>query len=292
MTDSTKGYILGAVAAVSYGTNPLFAVPLYSLGMDVSSVLFYRYLFAAAILGVVMKLRGESFAISRGEGVRMAALGVMFALSSVLLFESYRFMDVGLASTLLFVEPVFIALILWIFFHERISLWTLLSIVICLAGIIFLSNPGEGARVTAVGVTLVILSSLSYALYMVGINKSSARRLPGTVITFYSLLFGMIVFAAQTRAFTAVQPVPPSWLAWACIVGISVVPTIVSLLTVAISIRCIGSVRVSILGALEPITGVIFGVALFGEILTPRAIAGILLILCAVITLILTRNRS
>ncbi len=291
MTQTTKGYILGAIAAVSYGTNPLFAVPLYEMGMGVSSVLFYRYLFATLILGAIMLLRGDSFRLARRDLPLMVLLGIFFAMSSVLLFEAYKYMDVGLASTLLFVEPVFIALILWIFFHERISMWTIASIAICLTGVVFLCNPGEGAHVTATGATLVILSSLAYAIYMVMINKSRIRRLSGSTLTFYSLLFGMIVFAVRTNGFTEVQPVPSGLLPWACIAGISIVPTIVSLMTVAVSIQCIGSVPVSILGALEPITGVMFGVALFGEILTVRASIGIVLIILAVIVLILSGRR-
>lgn len=291
MTRTTKGYILGAVAAVSYGTNPLFAVPLYEVGMDVSSVLFYRYVFASMILGFIMLVRGESFRLDRRDIPLMMLNGILFALSSVLLFEAYNYMDVGIASTLLFVEPVFIALILWIFYRDRISLWTILSIVICLTGIVFLCNPGPGANVTAEGVTLVICSSLSYALYMVFINKSRIGRLHGSTITFYSLLFGLIVFAVRTNCFFEVQPVPSGLLPWACVIGISIIPTIVSLITVAISIQYIGSVAVSILGALEPITGVMFGVLLFGEILTVRATIGIVLIICAVLTLVLTKNR-
>lgn len=292
MTKTTKGYLLGAVGAISYGMNPLFAVPLYGEGLDVPSVLFYRYFFATLILGVIMRLRGDRFRISKDEIGGLCILGIMFALSSVLLFEAYNYMYVGLASTLLFVEPVFIALILWLCFHERISRWTIISIAICIGGVLFLCNPGKGAYVTTTGIGLVIFSSLAYALYMVAINKSRIRRLPGVTITFYSLLFGMIVFAVQTDGFTLVQPVPAGWLPWTCVIGISVFPTIVSLLTVAISIQCIGSVPVAILGALEPITGVLFGVLLFGEVLTVKATVGIVLILCAVITLILTRGKQ
>ena len=290
MTKTTKGYILGAVAAISYGTNPLFAVPLYSLGLGVASVLFYRYFFAALILGIIMKVRGYRFRVDRKEAGELAILGIMFAMSSVLLFDAYNYMDVGLASTLLFVEPVFIALILWICFREKISGWTIVSIAICLGGVMLLCNPGPGANVTAIGVALVIFSSLTYAIYMVAINKSRISRLPGVTITFYSLLFGMIVFAVQTQGFTAVQPVPSGWLPWVCIAGISVIPTIVSLITVAISVQSIGPVPVAILGALEPITGVLFGVLLFGEVLTFKALLGIVLIIGAVITLILTRS--
>ncbi|MDE6860007.1 MAG: DMT family transporter [Duncaniella sp.] len=287
MTNSTKGYILGAIAAISYGTNPLFAVPLYELGMGVPSVLFYRYAFATLILGAIMLIRKDSFRLKFQEIPMMMGLGVLFALSSALLFESYRYMDVGLASTLLFVEPLFIALMLWVFFRQRISLMTVISIALCLTGVAFLCNPGEGARVTATGVILVMLSSLSYAIYMVMINKSRLQRLPGPTITFYSLLFGIIVFVVQLDGGVELQAIPARPVAWLCIAGISIVPTIISLMTVAVSIHYVGSVAVSILGALEPITGLIFGVALFGEILTVRAAIGVMLIISAVMVLVL-----
>ena len=51
MNAKAKGYILGSIAAASYGMNPLFALPLYKAGMNPDSVLFFRYLFAIPIAG-------------------------------------------------------------------------------------------------------------------------------------------------------------------------------------------------------------------------------------------------
>ena len=48
--NKTKGFILGAIAAASYGMNPLFTLPLYSAGMSVDTVLFYRYSLAVIVL--------------------------------------------------------------------------------------------------------------------------------------------------------------------------------------------------------------------------------------------------
>ena len=39
MTNKTKGFIYGAIAAASYGMNPLFALPLYAAGMSILPVL-------------------------------------------------------------------------------------------------------------------------------------------------------------------------------------------------------------------------------------------------------------
>ncbi len=286
MKDTTKGYILGALAAISYGTNPLFAVPLYELGLTVGSVLFYRYVVATILLGLVMWRRGNSFRLARRQVPLMFLQGVLFALSSVGLFEAYKYMDVGLASTMLFVEPVMIALILWVFYRQRISLSTFCAIVISLAGVVFIANPGPGANVSAKGVAYVMFASLSYAVYMVLINKTSLQRLPGTTLTFYSLLFGITVMVIKVGCLTELQPIPLVPVGIASAAGLSIFPTIVSILTVAVAVQLIGSVPVSILGALEPVTGVLIGVLIFGEILTVKAVIGIVLILAAVMVLV------
>lgn len=286
MRPTTKGYLLGALAAVSYGTNPLFAVPLYNIGLTVGSVLFYRYVVATILLGLVMYFRGFSFRLTGRQTLLMILQGTLFALSSVGLFEAYKYMDVGIASTMLFVEPVIIALILWIFYRQRISVGTMVAILLSLGGMFFLANPGHGANVTSKGVMLVMFSALSYAIYMVLINKTSLQRLPGYTLTFYSLLFGTGVMIAKVGFFTQLQAIPPTPLAVSCAAGLSIFPTIVSILTVAVAVQLVGSVPVSILGALEPVTGVLIGVILFGEILTVKAVAGIILILLAVVVLV------
>ncbi|MDE6378535.1 MAG: DMT family transporter [Duncaniella sp.] len=292
MKSLTKGYVLGAVAAVSYGTNPLFAVPLYDAGLSVGSVLFYRYIIATLLLGLVMVYRHASFSVTRRQAMLLVAEGILFGLSSVGLFEAYRYMDVGIASTMLFVEPVMIALLLWVFWRERISVRAVVSIAVSLVGVAFLCNPGEGANVSALGVVLVMASALSYGLYMILINKTSLQRLSGLTLTFWSLLFGNLVMIAKVGFFTQLQPIPADMLSVACALGLSVFPTIVSILTVAVAVRIIGSVAVSILGALEPVTGVAVGVLVFGEVMTLRVAAGCVLILVAVTVLVTGKRRS
>ena len=116
MNNKVIGYLLGAVAAASYGTNPLFALPLYAKGFSPDSVLFFRYLFALPILAFMLKWRGHSFRISRADLVPLVILGLIFALSSLSLFLSYNYMDAGIASTILFVYPIMVAVIMAMFF--------------------------------------------------------------------------------------------------------------------------------------------------------------------------------
>ncbi len=285
LSERARGYVLGAVAAASYGLNPLFALPLYGAGLGPDSVLFYRYVLAIVMLGALMLVRRQSFALSRHDIVPLAVMGILFSASSLTLFESYNFMDAGIASTLLFVYPVMVAVIMAAFFHERVTFSTVFSIVLACTGISLLYKGGDGSTLSLTGVLLVFLSSLLYAIYIVGINRSSLKNLSTEKLTFYCLLFGSLLYVARLRGGVDLQMIPTPAL-WINAISLALFPTIISLVTMAGAIRRIGSTPTAILGALEPVTALFFGVVVFGEAFTLRIGTGVLLILVAVTLII------
>ena len=141
--NKTKGFLLGAIAAASYGMNPLFTLPLYSAGMSVDSVLFYRYALAIVVLGIMMKMQKQSFAIKKADVLPLCIMGLLFSFSSLFLFMSYNYMDAGIASTILFVYPVLVAIIMAVVFKEKVSPVTMFSIALAFVGISLLcKSPG------------------------------------------------------------------------------------------------------------------------------------------------------
>lgn len=276
-----RGFAYGAIAAASYGLNPLFALPLYGAGMKVDSVLFYRYLFAILMLGILMKVRKQSFALHRSEILPLAAMGLFFSFSSFFLFESYNYMDAGIASTILFVYPVLVAIIMALFFKEKVSLLTVCSILLAFVGISLLYEGGDGQPLNLLGVLFVFLSSLTYAIYIVGVNRSFLKDFPTAKLSFYALLFGILVYVVRLDFCTDLQPVPSPWL-WVNLLSLALFPTIISLITMTLSIHYIGSTPAAILGALEPVTALFFGVVVFDERLTPHIMLGIFMVLTAV----------
>ena len=287
-SERSRGYVLGAIAAASYGLNPLFALPLYGAGLGADSVLFYRYVLAVVMLGALMLFRRQSFALRRRDVLPLAAMGVLFSVSSLLLFESYNLMDAGIASTILFVYPILVALIMALGFRERITPLTIFCIALAVLGIGLLYE-GDGQTLSLTGVTLVLLSSLSYAVYIVGVNRSALAALPTVKLTFYALLFGLAIYVVRLDFLTGLQAVP-SWYLWGNVLALAALPTAVSLLCTTQAIHYIGSTPTAILGALEPVTAVFFGVVIFHEELTARLGLGIALILVAV-TLIVAGGR-
>ena len=289
MNAKAKGYILGSIAAASYGMNPLFALPLYKAGMDPDSVLFFRYLFAIPLLGIMIKARGRSFKIQRKETFPLIIMGLLVALSSLTLFLSYNYMAAGIASTLLFVYPIMVALIMAMVFKEKLALQTIVCMLLALGGIGLLYKSEDGSTLSLIGTLLVFASSLSYAIYIVGINQTSLKNVATLKVTFYVLLFGLSLFVARLLYSGVLNP-PDQWYLWGNLLALAVFPTAISFLCTTGAIQYIGSTPTAILGALEPVTAIFFGIAVFGESLTVRESIGLVMIIVAVTLVIAGGN--
>lgn len=289
MNVKAKGYMLGALAAAAYGMNPLFALPLYKAGMDPDSVLFFRYLFAIPILGIMLKVRGRSFRLKRKEILPLIVMGLLVALSSLALFQSYNYMEAGIASTLLFVYPIMVALIMAGAFKEKLTVQTIVCIFLALGGIGLLYKSADGSTLSVAGVVLVMVSALSYAIYIVAVNRPLLKEIATLKLTFYVLLFGLSLFLVRV-GFGQSLRLAHTWYLWGNLLALALFPTAISFLCTTQAVQYIGSTPTAILGALEPLTAVFFGVTVFGESLTLRISCGILMIVLAV-TLIIAGGR-
>lgn len=281
ISDSVKGYAAAVTAAAAYGTIPAFAVPLYSQDMNPNSVLLIRYVLDLPVLALMVRMRGRSLRVERAALLPLLLLGVFMALSSITLFMSYTYMNAGVASTVLFVYPVMVAIILSVFFRERFRLSTGLCLVIIAVGMGLMTHPSPTAEVSATGCVLSLLSALTYALYLVIVNVSaSLRRVPTTVQLFYVLLSGSLVFVAVWLAGTPFSlPSHPS--GWLNIAALALIPTILSLSCTTAAIQRIGSTSTAIFGALEPVTAVVLSVLILHQGLDSGELVGGLLILAA-----------
>ena len=281
VSEGTIGYTLGVIAAASYGTNPLFALPLLGAGIDAFSVLFLRYFFAIPMLAVMMVARGRGFGLRRTQVVPLFVLGILMALSSLTLYVSYAYIGAAIASTLLFVYPILVTVIMGIFFHERVSATTVVCLLLATTGIALLYRGDDGAVLHPYGLLLVFLSALSYAIYLVAVNKGQMKEIPTLKLTLYVIVFGLFLFAFrfQPVTFSILAAKPLLWLSAFCM---ALFPTAVSLLCTSAAIQKIGSTPVAILGAMEPVTAVAIAILIFNEQLTVRLAVGMFLVIISV----------
>ena len=286
------GYPAGIITGITYGLNPLFAVPLMKNGTATESILFFRYFFAVLLLGLFLMLRKQSFKISGKQIGVLFILGLLYTSSSVFLFEAYEYIASGLATTLVFLYPVLVAIIM--VFLKVVPSWPVwLAIAATFGGVLIMTQSDGTQTINPIGVLLSIASALVYALFIVIINRSKTiAGISNTLLTFYALTVGAIAFVGKIiSSDTAITAGITTSADWLNLVGLALLPTIVSTATLAIASRNIGATKASVLGVFEPITAIIVGTLMFGEPLTTNIIVGISIAMVAVTFMITVTKR-
>lgn len=286
------GFAAGILAGVSYGLNPLFGKPLLEGGVPVLSMLFFRYAISVVLLGIWMLLRKETFKVSWREFRLLVLLGILFSASSVFLFESYKFIPAGLATTLVYLYPIFVAVImLFLKVYPTWQVW--LSIAATVGGVVLLSWPG-GVTLHWAGMLMSALSALSYSFFLIIVNRSQRiKHISEHALTFYALVVGATLFLAYLLidGTSLVQGIhtPSDVLN---LIGLAIFPTMMAMLTLSIATRLIGPTKTAVLGVFEPLTGILVGTLVFAEPMTFNILAGIAICIAAVLFMVISERKS
>ena len=286
------GYPAGIITGITYGLNPLFAKPLMNAGASTEAILFFRYGIAVILLGAYLLLKKENFRITLKQAGVLLSLGLLYTASSTFLFEAYKYIASGLATTLVFLFPAMVAIIM--VFLKVVPSWPVwLSIAATFAGVMIMTGGAGTEKVNPLGVWFSIASAFVYALFIVIINRSKViSSIPNSLLTFYALLTGTFFFIGRCLFSGAdLTAGLDGGMAWCNLIGLAVLPTIVSTASLAVATRNIGATKASVLGVFEPITAILVGTMVFGEALTPNIIAGILISIVAVTFMIMLTKR-
>ena len=281
--NKVNGLLYGLLSSASFGLIPLFTIPAMQAGMQFESILFYRFLFACLALGGILLVNGQSFRIKRRDIPSLFLLALLYLMSAVFLFWGYKFMAIH------FMYPVLTTLIMMLFFKEKKSGWRIAAIASAVAGVYFLSGGDtKTGSFSFLGLFIVLLSALGYALYLVTMSQLKIGQMKGLLLTFYVFLFGGILLFIGTETISQLQPIS-EWHTAGNLILLALIPTVVSNLALVRAVKSIGSTLTSVLGAMEPVTAVCVGIFLFGEAFTTSIGVGIALIIVAVIVIILKR---
>jgi len=290
MKDIVKGYLCAFISAFTYGLIPLFMIPIKKEeSFSVDATLFYRFLIASGAIVFFLFYQKERLRISFREMLIMSLLGLLYALSAEFLFLAYDYLSPGIASTIFFSYPIIVALVLILFYKEKLTIPTLLSLLLVVVGVGVLSIK-KGEALNYIGLGISLLGALVYALYILIVNKVRIES-SGVKISFYSMLFSSLYFLVKSLLLRESITIS-SWALAGDLTLFAIITTSLSLVTLVYAVRYIGSTPTAIMGAFEPIVAVLISVGLFGEQLTPSLVIGGMVIITGVLIDILFRKHS
>ena len=283
----TKGYLATILSAMAYGSGPLIVTLVYRHGFGVNSVSLLRVLLPVPVLALpVLLKKGESFRLDLRQLLRILALAVTGSvLTSLLLFQSIRFIDTGIATSLNFSYPALVVLLDRLLYRQKAERHQWVALGLCLAGVATFIDPG--GTFTWKGFFLALGSGLAFALYVLYMDRSGIMK----SMSFYAFSFWFFLFSSLLLAPFALASGElrsgASFSGWVLLAVFALIDGLAGTLLQEYGVNAIGGRAASILSAIEPVTCAVLGAVFLQATITPRSAAGILLIVGAAVWLII-----
>lgn len=288
-----KGILYAAVSSSTFGLAPFFSLTLLLAGFSAFEVLSYRWGVATIALTLFGWCSGCSFRLEKKDFLVVLLLSLLRAVTSFSLLIAYQNIATGVASTIHFMYPLAVSLVMMYFFQEKKSLWVMFAVFMSLLGAALLSSGELEAKNgdTIVGLVAACVSVFSYAGYIVGVRMTRAVRINSTVLTCYVMGLGTVLYFIGALTTSGLRLVADGYT-WLIILGLALPATAISNITLVRAIKYAGPTLTSILGAMEPLTAVVIGVFVFKELFTLNSAIGIILILLAVSVVIFRKQKN
>ncbi len=290
-----NGLFYACISSASFGFSPLFSIGLLAAGLTNSDILSYRWAIAGMVLMIYAMIKKKSLRFnSFEEAWKIGVLSMLRALTSVTLLIGYANIASGVATTINFMYPVIVVLCMMIFHGEEKSWVNLGSIALSILGVYLLAS-GDGLKIeggnTTLGLVCSLISALSFATYYILMKRLRADKIEVVKFTTWIMLLCAVYFIIGGFITHGRITLVTDGKMWAYILGLSLWATMVSNFTGVKAVRRIGPTLTSIMGALQPLTAVVLGVLFLDEHLGIRTIAGIGLIMVAVI-MVVTHQKT
>lgn len=283
MKKESRGIVNGIVSGISFGLIPLFSIPVIAAGMDNVSILVYRFLFGSAAMLLLLMSRRTNMKISMSELWRITLLSFFYIGTAISTLECYHYLSSGIATALVYTDPIWCAIIGLIFLSEKFSWKLTSSILLASIGVMMMTGVfSEDGTFSLVGLIWGLASGVFYALYLILVPRLKVKSIPSLKLTFYVFFTGMILLAVYGWCLNGKVEAISDSSCWINLILLGLVPTALSNICVTASLKLIDSTIVAILGAFEPLTAMVVGIALLGDPYSIISMTGAALILFAV----------
>jgi len=275
------GYAYSILSAVIYGCMPLMASYIYAEGVNPMTLVLLRNFLALPSLAALALWQKKTLRCPV-RAVLPLGIPAFFGcvMTPLLLFSSYTFIASGTATVFHFVYPCLVLLIGLAFLHKKLNVGTLVSVLICLAGILLFYDPAQA--VNPAGAALALGSGLAFAIYVVLLPRFQNAHFSGFSFCFYIALWSSVIMLAICLC-TGQLALPTTWAGWGLCLLFATAVTTGAVVLFQQGALMIGGEKTAVLSALEPITGVLIGILVFRESAMPTVLLGSCLVIASAI---------
>jgi drug/metabolite transporter (DMT)-like permease len=307
-SDDVRSWAVFLFLSLIWGSSFLFIAVALDEGIAPLSIVAYRSLFGAILLGAVVLVVGGRVPLDAGLWQRMAVLGFTnIVVPMGLIAWSQQYISSGMAAIINAMVPLFTLLLaVWLLHDERFTRARTAGLGIGFVGVVLLASPSIGAAgddqdalLALAGMGAVVLASVSYAVAAVYTRRhltghpvirrsDGSHREPRPVeVAFGSTVMGFLIVAALAllleRPEGGLVTVPASGLAWAALLALGLLGTGLAYLLFFRLIESWGATRTTLVTYIIPLVAIVLGFVLLEERLLPIELAGAALIIGGVV---------
>jgi len=278
-----KGYIYTALSAIIFGLMPLLTKIIIARGATSLTIPFFRVFYVTIVLFLVLKIKKIDFHLEKRDLLSVMLTSIFGSgLTIIILNESYNYVDTGIATSLHFLYPLFVAILCCFCYGEKIKKKQILSLSFALVGIICFMSKGNGSLF---GYFLAIASGLTYAFYLVKMDKSGLVKMNALKLSFYLALFTTIeIFTMNLYMQEVVFKMDA--LSYGLLLVLALSSSFLATVLLQKGVLLLGSTRASFICLLEPVTSMIVGILWLNEALTfNKGLGGLAIIISLIIFL-------
>jgi len=286
-----KATLLVALSGILYGFMGFFGTEIIKEKFSVETMLFWRFLIAAAWMFTYAAFKQEKFLSGWSAPPKLILpfiiSAICYAGSSGFYFLASKQTGTGLAMVLFFCYPIFVAAIAWAQKSWRMNKYSFASLAAIVFGLILLKGSDK-SPVTITGIILGMISAFSYALYIIR-SKRMVNTMHSSYFTIIICLNCAMVFfviACATHSFA----LPSTSSSWFYILAIGIIATAIPIQLLLEGLKIISPLKVSIISVLEPVVTLIVGMSLLSESITSLQLLGIVILLLGAIVIQFVRE--
>lgn len=274
---SVVGISSAILAALLFGTSPIIAKLAYAGGSNGFTITFTRSVFSVLFLFLIAKMMKISLRLSRQQLLALILMSIVGNFSStVMLYSSYQFIGVGLATVVHYLSPVIVMLVNILFFKEKAKSWKILSLVLAFLGILtFFTQPGS---TNFIGILLALGSAVSYTIIFLCIEHTPINTLHHVTLTFYTSAF-VSVLSFVVGSASGQLNLGMTAAAWGYSVILALMVGVAAFVLFNHAVVLVGSSTTSVISMLEPLAGILVGYLVLKESYSPLNWIGCILIL-------------
>lgn len=284
------GYVLIILSAFGFGLIPILAIYAYDSNVSLTTLLFSRFTLTSFTFFSYLFVKKVSLKITKKQLLSFFFLGgVLYTLQSTFYFSAVKYIPASLAALLLYLYPIFVAILSFFINHEKLSKKIIFSILLSFFGILLVLGSPNG-DINILGVLLATGAAVIYSIYII-ISNSITQKVSPLVMSAYISLFAAIsfLFGGLYSNSLSFQFDPIGWLP---IIGVAIFSGILAMATFFAGMKIIGPTKASILSMIEPVVTIFFSALLLQEKMSVIQAIGGLIVLLGAILVILAREKT